>query len=132
MTIVPMVDAQHVCLIRNYRLAVGATLIELPAGTLEPGEDPAATARRELTEETGYRADQLEHLCSFFLSPGILDERMYVYVATGLTAGQPAREACEEIENHVVCWEEALTMIAEGRIEDAKTIASLLIYDRRR
>jgi ADP-ribose pyrophosphatase len=125
-TILPMVDDQHVCLIKNYRLAVEQTLIELPAGTLEPGEDPLATARRELAEETGYQAARWEHLASFFLSPGILDERMHVYMATGLTPGTPAREPNEEIENLVVPWREALAMVADGRIEDAKTIVSLL------
>ena len=83
-TILPMVDHEHVCLIRNERVAVGKTLVELPAGTLEPDEDPAVTAHRELIEETGYRADRMEKLCEFFMSPGILNERMYLYVATGL------------------------------------------------
>ncbi len=129
-TILPMVDQQHVCLIRNYRMAVAQTLIELPAGTLEPGEQPAVTAQRELIEETGYRAGRIEQVHSFFLSPGILDERMHLFVATDLTPGPAAREAGEEIENLVVTWDEALQMVRDGRIEDAKTIVSLLFYDR--
>ena len=129
-TILPMVDQQHVCLIRNYRMAVAQTLIELPAGTLEPGEQPAATAHRELIEETGYRAGCIEQVHSFFLSPGILDERMHLFVASDLTPGPAEREAGEEIENLVVTWDEALQMVRDGRIEDAKTIVSLLYYDR--
>ncbi len=129
-TILPMVDSQHVCLIKNYRVAVAQTLIELPAGTLEPGETPLATAARELIEETGFRAGRVDHLHSFFLSPGILDERMHLYVATDLTPGRAAREPGEEIENLVVSWDEALEMVMDGRIEDAKTIAGLLFFDR--
>src|SRR3954468_11141675 len=85
--IVPLLDDGRVCLIRNWRIAVGQTLIELPAGTLEPPEPPEETANRELIEETGYRAKQIQFLQAFFLSPGILDEKMHLYVAQGLTAG---------------------------------------------
>ena len=128
-TILPLVDADHVCLIRNYRMAVARTLIELPAGTLEPGEDPRDTARRELTEETGYRAARLELLHTFFLSPGILDERMYLFLASELTAGDAQREACEEIENLVVPWKQAIEWVLQQQIEDAKTMVGLLYYD---
>jgi ADP-ribose pyrophosphatase len=128
--ILPLLDGDRVCLIRNYRIAVGKTLIELPAGTLEPGEDPAATAGRELIEETGYRAERLEKLCEFSMSPGILNERMHLYAAYGLTAGPTAREPGETIENLVVAWDEAMRMVFDGRIEDAKTLVGLLYYDR--
>ena len=128
-TILPLVDADHVCLIRNYRMAVARTLIELPAGTLEPGEDPLDTARRELMEETGYRAARLELLHTFFLSPGILDERMYLFLASELTAGDAQREACEEIENLVVPWQQAIEWVLQQKIQDAKTIVGLLYYD---
>src|SRR5262245_31545166 len=87
--IVPLLDDWRVCLIRNWRIAVGQTLIELPAGTLEPPEPPELTAERELIEETGYRAKKIELLHAFFLSPGILDEKMHLYLATGLTEGDP-------------------------------------------
>jgi ADP-ribose pyrophosphatase len=127
-TILPIVDDEHVCLIRNYRVAVARTLIELPAGTLEPGEDPATTAERELIEETGYRAGRIEKLHEFLLSPGILDERMHLYVATDLTAGDAHREPGEEIENLVVPWTTALEWVRNGQIEDAKTIVGLLLY----
>ncbi|MCA9235564.1 MAG: NUDIX hydrolase [Planctomycetales bacterium] len=130
--IVPMVDDGHVCLIRNERVAVGRTLLELPAGTLEPDEPPASTARRELQEETGYAAARWRELPGFFMSPGILNERMYVFVAQDLTAGATAREAGENIVNEVVAWDDALAMIDRGEIEDAKSIATLLMWDRRR
>jgi ADP-ribose pyrophosphatase len=130
--IVPLVDGGRVCLIRNFRIAVGKTLIELPAGTLEPGEDPAATASRELTEETGYRAERLEKLCELSMSPGILNERMHLFAAHGLQAGPPAREPGETIENLVVTWDDAMRMVFDGAIEDAKTLVGLLYYDQAR
>lgn len=128
--IVPIVGEDQICLIRNYRVAVEQTLIELPAGTLEPNEPPEVTAARELTEETGYSAQSVELLVQFYPSPGIMDERMFVYLATGLVEGSPEREAGEEIENLVVSLPEALAMIGDGRIKDGKTIAGLLYYDR--
>ena len=131
-TILPLVDDDKVCLIRNFRLAVGETLIELPAGTLEPGEPPLLTAQRELEEETGYRARQMTPLHTFYMSPGILHERMHLFVATGLEPGPARRETGEEIENLVVPWAEALAMAADGRIQDAKTLVGLWCYDAMR
>ncbi len=130
--IVPMVDAEHVCLIHNYRVAVGKTLVELPAGTLEPGEDPRVTAGRELIEETGYRAGNIEKLCEFTMSPGILNERMHLFRATGLTPGEMALEAGEQIETFVVSWSDAMRMIFDGTIEDAKTLVGLLYCEQLR
>jgi len=130
--LVPLLDDGRVCLIRNFRISVAETLIELPAGTLEPGEPPHVTAERELIEETGYRAAKIELLHEFFLSPGILDERMHLYLATGLTPGPTAREEGEEIENLVVPWQEAIDMVFRGQIKDAKTIVGLLWVDRSR
>jgi ADP-ribose pyrophosphatase len=129
-TILPLLDGGRVCLIRNERVAAGKTLIELPAGTLEPGEDPAETARRELTEETGYRAEHIEKLCEFFMSPGILTERMHLFVARGLQAGAAALEPGENIEPLIVSWNDAMRMVHDGSIEDAKTLLGLLYYDR--
>jgi ADP-ribose pyrophosphatase len=130
--ILPLVSDDQVCLIRNYRIAVGKTLIELPAGTLEPDEDPAVTAYRELIEETGYRADSIEKLREFTMSPGILNERMYLFLARGLTAGATALEAGEEIQTLVVSWSEAMRMVYDGTIEDAKTLVGLMHYDHMR
>jgi ADP-ribose pyrophosphatase len=130
-TVIPLVQQDQVCLIKNYRVAVNQTLIELPAGTLEPNEDPARTAARELIEETGYKAKDITHLHSFFLSPGILDEQMHLYVATGLELVGAQREAGEQIENLLVTWQEAIEMIFQGHIRDAKTIVGLLYYQER-
>lgn len=130
--ILPLVSEHEVCLIRNYRVSVDQTLIELPAGTLEPGEPPLETARRELQEETGYACRSLRLLHRFYLSPGILDEAMHLFVAEGLEPGRPALEAGETIENWIVPWEKALRLVDDGTIQDAKTIVGLLTWDRRR
>ena len=124
-TIVPLVDENRICLIRNYRIAVEKTLLELPAGTREPGEPPEETARRELLEETGYRAATWERLPGFYVSPGILDERMELWLATDLTSGAPSREEGEEIENVEMSWVEIDERIDSGEIEDAKTLVGL-------
>ncbi|QDU91375.1 ADP-ribose pyrophosphatase [Pirellulimonas nuda] len=124
--VLPVFEDGRVCLIRNHRIAVGRTLIEAPAGTLEPGEPPIETAARELIEETGYRAGRLEEAPPFFMSPGILSERMYCFFAYDLTEGQHAREASEQIENLIVPFPEALAMAERGEIDDAKTLVVLL------
>jgi len=128
-TIVPLLDDGRICFVENNRVAVGERLVELPAGTLEPPEPPIETAQRELAEETGYRAAHIEHLATFCMSPGILDEKMYVYVASGLAAGDMALEAGEDIRVLLLTWQEALAMIQDGRIHDAKSVAGLLYYD---
>lgn len=128
--IIPLTDNDHVCLIENYRVSVERTLLEIPAGTLEGQATPLETARRELKEETGYEAATIEQIAWFFPSPGILDEKMTIFVAKGLTAGDAEREVGEEIQNRIVSWDEAIGMIFSGQITDAKTIAGLLIYDR--
>jgi ADP-ribose pyrophosphatase len=131
-SIIPMVDAEHVCLIRNYRIAVRETLIEIPAGTLESNEPPEKTAERELVEETGYRPERLKKLHSFFLSPGVIDEHMHLFVAEGLKEVGAEREEGEQIENLIVSWQEAIDMIFNGKIKDAKTIVGLLYYNHMR
>lgn len=128
--ILPVFEDGSVCLIRSRRLTVGETLIEVPAGTREPNEAPIETARRELAEETGYRADSFNELTDYFPSPGVMSERMWIFVATGLTPGPPAREANEEIENLIVSWDKALAMIDSREIHDGKTIIALLAYHR--
>lgn len=125
--ILPLVDDDHVCLIKNFRVTAGRKLIELPAGTLEPPEPPADTARRELSEETGFEAADWQFVQTFYLSPGILDERMHLFIARGLKPGAPHREAGEEIDNLIVPWGTALEWVATGQIEDAKTLVGLLL-----
>jgi ADP-ribose pyrophosphatase len=130
--ILPLLDDGRLCLVRNYRVAVNQSLIELPAGTLDRDELPIVAAARELAEETGYTAARLEPLAELLMSPGILNERMHAYVATGLSPGNPSPEPGEEIETFSVPWDQALSMIDGGRIQDAKTVAAILFYDRRR
>jgi ADP-ribose pyrophosphatase len=128
--ILPLLPDGRICLIRNFRVAVGQTLIELPAGTREPGETPLETAHRELAEETGYQAQSMESLGEILMSPGILHERMYLFLATGLTMQTKQLALGEVIESHLVSLDEALEMIQRGEILDAKTIVGLLKYDR--
>lgn len=118
-----------VVLIRNERFAVNETLWELPAGTMEAGEPPELTAARELIEETGYRAERVEKLTAFFPTPGFCTELLHAYRATGLTfVGQDLDET-EKITAQVVAWDEAMRMVRNNVIRDAKTIATLLYHE---
>lgn len=128
--ILPIVDAGRVCLLRNHRPVVGTTLWEVPAGTLEPEEPPEVAAIRELEEETGYTAAMWRKLGQFYPSPGVLSERIHLYVAEGLTAGPARPEPDEELEPQVVAWEEVMAWVFDGTITDAKTILALLLWDR--
>jgi len=128
--ILPVIDAGHVCLLRNHRWVVGETLWEVPAGTLEVGEPIEDAARRELQEETGYTAATWRSLGYLFASPGVLDEKLHLFVAEGLTAGPTALEPDEEIESVTVPLSEAVAMCLDGRIRDAKTVTALLLWER--
>lgn len=125
--IIPVLDNGDICLIKNHRVTVNQTLIEIPAGTMEPPEPPLDCAHRELIEETGYRAGKIELLQSFYPAPGILDEHMHLFLATQLIEGEPEREAYEQIENYVVSVERAKQMVADGEIIDAKTMIGILL-----
>ncbi|MEM8609650.1 MAG: NUDIX hydrolase [Myxococcota bacterium] len=126
--ILPVLDDGRVILIRNVRRTVGKTLWELPAGTLEPPEAPDVCAARELEEETGYRAETISPLTEFFASPGVLNERMFGYLATGLTKTAQNLDDGEEIEVFPLPTWEVRDMLKEGHIEDGKTIALLLYW----
>lgn len=127
--ILPLLDDDTVVLIQNRRPAVDRVLWELPAGTLEPGEDPAVCAARELIEETGYQAAELTELTKFYPSPGVSDEWMVAYRANGLThVGQNLDES-EQITVHPVSRAQALQMVRQGDLIDAKSIA-LLLFDQ--
>ncbi len=128
--LLPVLDDGRICLIRNYRIAVDSRLIELPAGTLEVGEDPAVAAARELTEETGYTAGKLHAVTAFWMSPGILSERMHLFVARGLTSGAMDLQEGEEIEPLLASWPEVLQLMQSGQISDAKSLAALLYVER--
>jgi ADP-ribose pyrophosphatase len=123
--VVPMKDATTVVLIRQYRHAVGGYIYEIPAGKLHPGEDPKVCAARELEEEIGYRAARLEHLLSFYTTPGFTDELIHVYRATGLTTGKQDLGTDEVLEVIAMPLEAAIDRIADGTIRDGKTIVGL-------
>ena len=115
-----------ILLLKQYRYATGGALWEVPAGTLAPGEDAASCARRELAEEAGVTATELVRLTSIWTTPGFTDEVIHLYMATGLTAGTPAREPDEFIEVEPHPLSRVLTRIRDGEIRDAKTIVAIL------
>ena len=115
-----------ILLIRQYRYATGGQLWEIPAGTLDPGEDPEACARRELLEETGVTAARLQRLTSIWTTPGFTNEVIHLYLATGLTTGEPSRERDEFIEVVPQPLSRVLALIREGEIRDAKTVVAIL------
>lgn len=129
-------DPKRVVAIRNYRISVGARLLEFPAGTLEAGEDPSACAGRELIEETGYEAATLAPLGWFHTTPGLTDEKMYAFAATSLQHIGQDLEEDEDIEVVTLATTEALGMIDRGEIgasgwSDAKSMLALLLAERR-
>ncbi len=128
--ILPVVDAHHVVLLRNYRFVVGETLWEVPAGTVEPQETLHQCAARELQEETGYRAARWRSLGYIYASPGLLDEKLHLFIAEELTPGTAWPEPDEKLEPVVVPLVEAIRMCLDGTIRDAKTVTSLLLWER--
>ncbi|MCS6924137.1 MAG: NUDIX hydrolase [Fimbriimonadales bacterium] len=125
--IVPLLNAETVLLIRQYRQAVGETLLEIPAGTLEPDEPPDLCARRELEEETGYTARQMRRLFSQYLAPGYSQEVLHVYLAEDLAPTAQQLDEDELVELVPTPLREVETMILQGQIKDSKTIAGLLM-----
>lgn len=129
--IIALDDQQQVLLVRQYRIGAAAVLYEIPAGTLEPGEDPLVCATRELQEETGYKPGHLEPLGSFYTAPGYTTERIAVYLATRLTESVLPADHDEFIEVHPTPFARALEMIENGEIIDGKTLIGLLRVARR-
>jgi len=115
-----------ILLIKQYRYATNGPLIEIPAGRLDPGEDPKACAERELLEEVGVKAGRLERLTTIWTTPGFTDERIHLFWAADLTADKHAREPDEFIEVTPKPLSEALTLIRDGGINDAKTVLCIL------
>ena len=124
--IVPLGEDDEVFMLKQYRHAVGGDLWEIPAGTRDAGEAPLECAKRELAEETGYRAARWTPLTDFYSAPGFSTERMYAFLAEELTQGAASPEPYEIIEQQWLSWEDALKAVREGDIRDAKTIATLL------
>jgi ADP-ribose pyrophosphatase len=123
-------EKKRILLVRQYRLPARKHLWELPAGTLDPGEKPLQTARRELVEETGYRAKKWTKLAEFYPSPGFLSEKMTIYLATGLTAGEAKPMDDERILTRWFTAKEMDDMIRAGKIMDAKTNIGFLRWKR--
>jgi ADP-ribose pyrophosphatase len=122
----PAGEDPQVLLIRQYRYAAERYLYEIPAGRLDPGEEPEACARRELREETGCTAERVERLTTMYTTPGFTDERIHLFMAVGLTKGEDAKEADEFIEVETMSLSRALTLIEQGGIQDGKTALGLL------
>lgn len=125
-------DEENVLLVRQYRRPAERDLLEIPAGTLEEGEDPEACAAREIREETGLAAGRLERMLGFFSAPGFCTEYLHVYLATDLRPDRLPGDEDESIEVVRVPAAEAIAAAARGEYEDAKTIVGLLAYAARR
>ena len=116
----------QILLIRQYRYAADDFVYEIPAGRLDEGEDPAECAKRELREETGCTASSVERLTTIFTTPGFTDEKIHLFLATGITQGDHAREKDEFLEAVPMPLSRALAMIQDGEIVDSKTVVAIL------
>ena len=121
-------DRKRILLVRQYRLPADQYLWELPAGKLDAGEKPIEAAKRELAEETGYKARTWKKLVSFFPSPGYVEEKMTIFLATGLTAGKATPMDDERIEARWFLAKEVEALIRSGKIEDGKTIIGYFMW----
>lgn len=128
--VLPRFDNGDVLLIRQYRHPADQVLIEIPAGRLEPGEDPELAARRELEEETGWKAGTIQFVTKFYALPGYSREVLYCYVAADLTPSRQNLDHDEEIDTLRVPLSEAVKMVERGEIQDAKTMMTLLFVAR--
>lgn len=127
-TVLALDGENRVVMVRQFRYAVGRVLLELPAGRLEPGEDPMAAGARELSEETGYTASRIEPLGRMIPTGGYDSEVIYLYLATGLSKGTPHPDEGEFIQPELIPFEDALRMVLEGTVEDGKTAYGLMKY----
>jgi len=125
--IVPVDDEGNLLFVRQYRHAAGIDLLELPAGTLEENEDPALCAAREIREETGFAADEIQKIGDFYLAPGYSTEFMHVYLARGLRHDPLEADADEFLSLEKIPLAEAIHKAERGEIPDAKTLAAMLL-----
>jgi len=123
----PLFEDGRVALVRQYRHPARAELLEIPAGRIEPGEDPELCARREVEQETGFRPGRIERLSGFYSTPGFCEEILHVFLATDLTPTRQQLDHDELVEVHLLTLEEALRMVHQGEIVDSKTIIALLL-----
>ncbi len=124
-------DEGKLVFVRQYRNPLGKTILEIPAGKLEPGEDPKACAFRELEEETGYRAEEMRPIVSFYTSPGFADEILHLYEARGLQKGERRPDTDEFVEVEELTLQEAFAKMEEGQICDAKTVVAVYFWHNR-
>ena len=127
--VVALTDDGRICLVRQYRTSLARVTVEIPAGKLDPGEDPLTCARRELKEETGMEASQMAFLTTIATSDGFTDELIHIYMATGLTFAASDPDADEFINVDLVPLGELIDAVLDGRIEDCKTVTGALICD---
>lgn len=127
--IVALTDEGRICLVRQYRTALGRVTVEIPAGKLDPGEDPLECASRELLEETGMIAEKIAYLTTIATSDGFTDELIHIYMATGLSFSKSSPDADEFINVDLVEVGELVDAVLDGRIEDAKTVVGALLCD---
>lgn len=128
--VVAVDDQGEVLLVRQYRHAVGRVTLEIPAGTLKPGEDPLDCARRELEEETGCRAESFHRLASFYTTPGFTSELMHLYLAEGLRSGAQNPDEDEDLELVRLPLPKALEVVTEEDRGDGKSLAGLLLAEK--
>ncbi|TCW41243.1 NUDIX domain-containing protein [Laceyella sacchari] len=129
--VLAITDEGKMVLVRQFRKPLEKTILEIPAGKLEAGEDPGDCAARELEEETGYRATGLTHVVSFYTSPGFSDECLHIYQAEGLTKGEVNPDEDEFVELVECTLDECLERIQSGDIMDAKTVAAVYLWQAR-
>jgi ADP-ribose pyrophosphatase len=127
--IVALTDDGRICLVRQFRTALGRVTVEIPAGKLDPGEDPLDCAKRELNEETGMVADRMAYLTTIATTPGFTDELIHLYMATGLHFGPAHPDEDEFLNVDLVPLDELIDAVLDGRIEDSKTVCGALICD---
>jgi ADP-ribose pyrophosphatase len=123
--IVPILDKNHIILVKQYRYAITSGLLEIPAGTLEQNESPDHCAARELEEETGYRSNELTKIMDFYVAPGYSTERIHVFLARDLVHTKMKTEEDEDISIESMPLENAIEKIRSSEIKDAKTICAL-------
>jgi len=124
--IVALDDERNIFLVRQFRIATGQEMLEIPAGKLEAGEDPLVCAKRELEEETGMQAGEIKHLFSMYATPGYCGERLHIYFADNLKSGQIHRDEGEFLHVIKMPFDEAYQMVMDGKFSDAKTISGIL------
>lgn len=130
--VVVAVDGDELLFVRQYRYAAGESMLELVAGTCEPGEEPLVTADRELQEEAGFKAGKLRKIGEFFSAPGFCSELLHLYLAEDLTPSRLPGDEDEEIEVERLSLDEAVGLCLSGQVRDAKTLAGVLLYAQSR